>query len=142
MKIDFIPLQVHGDERGALISLEREINIPFDIRRVYYIFDTKSGVTRGFHAHRRLKQVAIAVKGSCRFILDDGSERVSVILDNPAQGLLIDSFIWREMTDFTEDCVLMVIADMEYEESDYIRDYSAFKNLAQQQQVNLLCESK
>lgn len=68
MKIDFIPLQVHGDERGALISLEREINIPFDIRRVYYIFDTKSGVTRGFHAHRRLKQVAIAVKGSCRFI--------------------------------------------------------------------------
>jgi hypothetical protein len=69
------------------------------------------------------------VKGSCRFILDDGSERVSVILDNPAQGLLIDSFIWREMTDFTEDCVLMVIADMEYEESDYIRDdIRAFKN--------------
>jgi len=134
MKIDFIPLQIHGDERGALVSLERESNIPFDIRRVYYIFDTKTGVTRGFHAHRKLKQVAIAVKGSCRFILDDGTERVSVILDNPAQGLLIDSFIWREMTDFTEDCVLMVIADMEYEESDYIRDYSAFKNLAQQLQ--------
>ncbi|MFL7889633.1 sugar 3,4-ketoisomerase, partial [Enterobacter pseudoroggenkampii] len=132
MKIDFIPLQVHGDERGALVSLERENNIPFDIRRVYYIFDTKDGVTRGFHAHRKLKQVAIAVKGSCRFILDDGIERVSVILDNPAQGLLIDSFIWREMTDFTEDCVLMVIADMEYEESDYIRDYSTFKYLAQQ----------
>lgn len=134
MKIDFIPLQVHGDERGALVSLERENNIPFDIRRVYYIFDTKEGVTRGFHAHRKLKQVAIAVKGSCRFILDDGAERVSIVLDNPTQGLLIDSFIWREMTDFTEDCVLMVIADMEYEESDYIRDYSAFKNLAQQQQ--------
>ncbi|EMN1412087.1 WxcM-like domain-containing protein [Enterobacter cloacae] len=134
MKIDFIPLQVHGDERGALVSLERENNIPFDIRRVYYIFDTKEGVTRGFHAHRKLKQVAIAVKGSCRFILDDGTERISIVLDNPTQGLLIDSFIWREMTDFTEDCVLMVIADMEYEESDYIRDYSAFKNLAQQQQ--------
>jgi len=117
-----------------LVSLERENNIPFDIRRVYYIFDTKDGVTRGFHAHRKLKQVAIAVKGSCRFILDDGIERVSVILDNPAQGLLIDSFIWREMTDFTEDCVLMVIADMEYEESDYIRDYSTFKYLAQQHQ--------
>ena len=130
MKIDFIPLQVHGDERGALVSLERENNIPFDIRRVYYIFDTKEGVTRGFHAHRKLKQVAIAVKGSCRFILDDGTERVSIVLDNPTQGLLIDSFIWREMTDFTEDCVLMVIADMEYEESDYIRDYSAFKNFS------------
>jgi len=134
MKIDFIPLQVHGDERGALVSLERENNIPFDIRRVYYIFDTKVGVTRGFHAHRKLKQVAIAVKGSCRFILDDGIERVSVILDDPAQGLFINSFIWREMTDFSEDCVLMVIADMEYEESDYIRDYVTFKYLAQQQQ--------
>lgn len=134
MKIDFISLQVHGDERGALVSLERKNNIPFDIRRVYYIFDTKKGVTRGFHAHRKLKQVAIAVKGSCRFILDDGVERVSVILDNPTQGLLIDSFIWREMTDFTEDCVLMVLADMEYEELDYIRDYSIFKKIAQQQQ--------
>lgn len=134
MKIDFIPLQVHGDERGALVSLERERNIPFDIRRVYYIFDTKQGVTRGFHAHRKLKQVAIAVKGSCRFILDDGNERVNVILDNPTQGLLINSFIWREMTDFSEDCVLMVLADMEYEESDYIRDYSTFKMIVQAQQ--------
>lgn len=134
MKIDFIPLQVHGDERGALVSLEREKNIPFDIRRVYYIFDTKQGVTRGFHAHRKLKQVAIAVKGSCRFILDDGNERVNVILDNPTQGLLINSFVWREMTDFSEDCVLMVLADMEYEESDYIRDYSTFKMIVQAQQ--------
>ncbi|WP_312995454.1 FdtA/QdtA family cupin domain-containing protein [Leclercia sp.] len=134
MKIDFIPLQVHGDDRGALVSLERERNIPFDIRRVYYIFDTKRGVTRGFHAHRKLKQVAIAVKGSCRFILDDGNERVNVILDNPTQGLLINSFVWREMTDFSEDCVLMVLADMEYEESDYIRDYSTFKMIVQAQQ--------
>ncbi len=134
MKIDFIPLQVHGDDRGALVSLERERNIPFDIRRVYYIFDTKQGVTRGFHAHRKLKQVAIAVKGSCRFILDDGNERVNVILDNPTQGLLINSFVWREMTDFSEDCVLMVLADMEYEESDYIRDYSTFKMIVQAQQ--------
>ncbi len=133
MKIDFIPLQVHGDDRGALISLERKNNIPFDIRRVYYIFDTKNDVTRGFHAHRKLKQVAIAIKGSCRFILDDGNERVSLILDNPAKGLLIDSFVWREMTDFTEDCVLMVIADMEYDEADYIRDYTTFKKLAQKE---------
>ncbi|MCW0941595.1 sugar 3,4-ketoisomerase [Citrobacter freundii] len=134
MKIDFIPLQVHGDDRGALISLEREKNIPFDIRRVYYIFDTKAGVTRGYHAHLKLKQVAIAVKGSCRFILDDGNERVSVMLDNPTQGLLINSFIWREMTDFSDDCVLMVLADMKYEESDYIRDYSTFKLMVQQHQ--------
>ncbi|HGE9192280.1 TPA: FdtA/QdtA family cupin domain-containing protein, partial [Escherichia coli] len=107
--------------------LERDKNIDFEIRRVYYIFDTKKGVVRGYHAHKNLKQLVIAVKGSCRFTLDDGSERVSVFLDNPAQGLLVNSLIWREMSDFSEDCVLMVLASNEYDESDYIRDYDAFK---------------
>jgi dTDP-4-dehydrorhamnose 3,5-epimerase-like enzyme len=69
MKINFIPLQKHGDDRGSLVALEEENNIPFSIKRVYYIFDTKEGVRRGFHAHKKLKQVAIAVKGSCRFLL-------------------------------------------------------------------------
>ncbi|EFI2481897.1 WxcM-like domain-containing protein [Escherichia coli] len=127
MNIQLIPLQIHGDDRGALVSLERDKNIDFEIRRVYYIFDTKKGVVRGHHAHKNLKQLVIAVKGSCRFTLDDGSERVSVFLDNPAQGLLVNSLIWREMSDFSEDCVLMVLASNEYDESDYIRDYDAFK---------------
>lgn len=127
MNIQLIPLQIHGDDRGALVSLERDKNIDFGIRRVYYIFDTKKGVVRGYHAHKNLKQLVIAVKGSCRFTLDDGSERVSVFLDNPAQGLLVNSLIWREMSDFSEDCVLMVLASNEYDESDYIRDYDAFK---------------
>ena len=126
MKINFIPLQKHGDDRGSLVALEEENNIPFSIKRVYYIFDTKEGVRRGFHAHKKLKQVAIAVKGSCRFLLDDGTERIEVVLDNPAQGLLIDSCIWREMYDFSSDCVLMVLADCHYDENDYIRDYDAF----------------
>jgi len=112
MQIKLIPLQAHGDERGSLIALEQDKNIPFPIKRVYYIFDTQEGVTRGFHAHKELKQVAIAVKGSCRF--------------NAAQGLLIESCIWREMSDFSEDCVLMVLADNFYDESDYIRDYDEF----------------
>ncbi|CZU65307.1 sugar 3,4-ketoisomerase [Enterobacter asburiae] len=126
MKINFIPLQKHGDDRGSLVALEEENNIPFSIKRVYYIFDTKEGVRRGFHAHKKLKQVAIAVKGSCRFLLDDGTERIEVVLDNPAQGLLIDSCIWREMYDFSSDCVLMVLADCHYDENDYIRDYDDF----------------
>ena len=126
MKINFIPLQKHGDDRGSLVALEEENNIPFSIKRVYYIFDTKEGVRRGFHAHKKLKQVAIAVKGSCRFLLDDGTERIEVVLDNPAQGLLIESCIWREMYDFSSDCVLMVLADSHYNENDYIRDYDAF----------------
>ncbi|MFN4105305.1 sugar 3,4-ketoisomerase [Acinetobacter johnsonii] len=126
MQIKLIPLQAHGDERGSLIALEQDKNIPFPIKRVYYIFDTQEGVTRGFHAHKELKQVAIAVKGSCRFLLDDGKEKVSFLLDNAAQGLLIESCIWREMSDFSEDCVLMVLADNFYDESDYIRDYDEF----------------
>ncbi|MGR6503012.1 sugar 3,4-ketoisomerase [Shewanella sp. Koi 1] len=126
MKIKLIPLQAHGDERGSLIALEEGQNIPFTVKRVYYLFNTKEGVGRGFHAHKTLKQVAIAVRGSCRFVLDDGQERVDVLLDNPAQGLLIESFMWREMYDFSYDCVLMVLADQLYDESDYIRDYSEF----------------
>ena len=126
MQIKLIPLQSHGDERGSLVALEDGSNIPFAIKRVYYMFKTQDGVRRGFHAHKELKQVAIAVRGSCRFVLDDGNERVEISLDNPAQGLLIESFMWREMYDFSDDCVLMVLADQHYDESDYIRDYSDF----------------
>lgn len=128
MNIKLLPLQTHGDDRGSLISLEETENIPFTIKRVYYMFNTGSDVRRGFHAHKALKQVAIAIRGSCRFVLDDGKERVEVRLDNPAQGLLIDSCIWREMYDFSEDCVLMVLADSHYDEADYIRDYEQFLN--------------
>ncbi|HDZ8979848.1 TPA: WxcM-like domain-containing protein [Aeromonas veronii] len=130
MNIKILPLQPHGDERGSLVALEEGKNIPFQVKRVYYMFNTKGGVRRGFHAHKTLKQVAIAVRGSCRFLLDDGQERVEVMLDNPAQGLVIESFMWREMYDFSEDCVLMVLADQLYDESDYIRDYSQFIEVA------------
>lgn len=126
MEIKLIPLQAHGDDRGSLIALEEGINIPFSVKRVYYLFNTKEGVRRGYHAHKTLKQVAIVVRGSCRFVLDDGMEKVEVLLDNPAKGLLIQSFMWREMFDFSDDCVLMVLADQLYDESDYIRDYQVF----------------
>ena len=126
MNIKLIPLQAHGDERGSLIALEEENNIPFEIKRVYYMFNTTQGVRRGLHAHRKLKQIAIAVRGSCRFVLDDGRDRVEILLDNPCQGLLIDSCIWREMYDFSKDCVLMVLADSHYDENDYIRNYEEF----------------
>ncbi|TNV18998.1 WxcM-like domain-containing protein [Buttiauxella sp. B2] len=126
MNIQIIPLQTHGDDRGSLVALEDGNNIPFEIKRVYYMFNTKDGVRRGFHAHKHLKQVAIAVRGTCRFLLDNGRERIEVVLDNPAQGLLIESFMWREMYDFSDDCVLMVLADQHYDESDYVRDYEDF----------------
>lgn len=127
MNITLIKLKSCGDERGSLIALEEDINVPFSIKRVYYMFSTVKDVRRGFHAHKSLKQVAIAVRGSCKFLLDDGTERIEVTLEHPEQGLLIESFIWREMFDFSEDCVLMVIADQLYDEADYVRDYEEFK---------------
>ena len=135
MQVKLIPLQTHGDERGSLIALERDKNIPFEIRRVYYLFNTGSDVRRGFHAHKNLTQVVIAVRGSCRFLLDNGKERISLLLDNPAEGLLIDSCVWREMHDFSEDCVLLVLASEHYDESDYIRDYQDFLNFSKLQLV-------
>lgn len=129
MDIKFIQFQSHGDERGSLVALEDNKNIPFSIKRVYYLFNTKENVRRGFHAHKELKQLAIVLKGSCRFLLDDGKEKINILLDSPEQGLYIESFIWREMYDFSEDCVLMVLADSLYDESDYIRDYEAFKKM-------------
>ncbi|WP_261857313.1 sugar 3,4-ketoisomerase [Photobacterium sanguinicancri] len=128
MDVNFINFQSHGDQRGSLVSIERNKNIPFDVRRIYYIFDTKSGVHRGFHAHKKLKQIAVVLKGSCRFILDNGSEKVDLLLDSAEKGLLIESFIWREMYQFSEDCILLVIADSEYDEDDYIRNYDEFKS--------------
>lgn len=126
MDIKLIQFQSHGDDRGSLVSLETNENIPFDIKRVYYLFNTEDKVRRGFHAHKKLKQLAVVLKGSCRFLLDDGTEKIELLLDNPAQGLFIESFVWREMFDFSDDCVLMVLADSVYDESDYIRDYEEF----------------
>jgi dTDP-4-dehydrorhamnose 3,5-epimerase-like enzyme len=115
-----------GDDRGSLIAIEEGYNAPFDIKRVYYIFDTKEGAERGFHAHINLKQICIAVKGSCTFVLDDGNKKEEIQLSNPNQGLFIEGLIWREMKDFSPDSVLVVLASEHYDESDYIRDYQKF----------------
>ena len=121
-----INFNILGDNRGSLIAIEGERDISFQIKRVYYIFDTKEGIERGFHAHLSLKQICIAVKGNCTFILDDGKKREEIKLDNPNEGLFVEELIWREMKDFSSDCVLVVLASEHYDESDYIRDYDKF----------------
>ncbi len=126
MQQQLIDLKIMGDERGSLIALEENHNVPFDIKRVYYIYGTKAGVRRGYHAHRDLKQIAIALSGSCKFHLDDGKETEEFLLDSPDRGLMIEGLIWREMYDFSPDCVLMVVASEYYDETDYIREYNAF----------------
>ncbi|WP_318840372.1 FdtA/QdtA family cupin domain-containing protein [Providencia sp. PROV083] len=130
--VNIIEFKTLGDDRGSLVSLEQNKNIPFEVKRIYYIFGTKEGVSRGFHAHKNLQQVAICVKGSCRFVLDDGHNKDEIILDNPNIGLHINSFMWREMHDFSEDCVLIVLASELYDEADYIRDYHEFINWSTQ----------
>ena len=127
--------QTLGDERGSLIALEENYNAPFDIKRVYYIFDTKKGVIRGYHAHITLKQIAIAVKGSCTFVIDNGKIREEIELDNPEKGLLIEGLIWREMKDFSPDCILLVLASEHYDEDDYIRDYQEFIEMVLQNEI-------
>jgi dTDP-4-dehydrorhamnose 3,5-epimerase-like enzyme len=124
-KLDFI---TKGDERGSLISLEENKNIPFDIKRVYYIFDTKEGVKRGFHAHKSLEQALICVNGSCDILLDDGKEKIVIKLKNRNEGIYLNKMIWHEMFNFSADCVLMVLASDFYYEEDYIRNYNNFKN--------------
>jgi dTDP-4-dehydrorhamnose 3,5-epimerase-like enzyme len=123
---ELIDLQWHGDDRGSLVALESHKNIPFSIERVYYLFNTKNDVTRGFHAHRDLRQLLITVAGSCVVTLDDGTTREEAVLNDPQQGLLLDAVIWREMHSFSDDCVLLVLANNHYDESDYIRDYEIF----------------
>jgi len=122
MLIKLFDFRVLGDERGSLIALESNNQIPFDIHRVYYLYGTKPGVARGFHAHKKLKQLAVCIKGSCRY------NKEEVILSTPDKGLLIDAMQWHEMYDFSDDCVLMVLANKPYDESDYIRDYDVFKS--------------
>lgn len=123
---EVIEFETLGDDRGSLITIEEGYNAPFDIKRVYYIFDTKKDVERGFHAHINLEQIAIVVKGYCTFVIDNGSKREEIKLTTPNQGLHIQGLIWREMKDFSRDCVLVVLASDHYDESDYIRDYDKF----------------
>lgn len=124
--IHFPPL---GDDRGSLVALEGEKSVPFAIQRVYYLFGTKLSVARGFHAHKKLQQVAVCVTGHCRMVLDDGQKREEVWLDSPTEGLLIGNMVWREMHDFSSDCVLLVLASEHYDETDYIRNYEDFLRL-------------
>jgi dTDP-4-dehydrorhamnose 3,5-epimerase-like enzyme len=114
------------DSRGSLLALEAEREVPFDIERVYFLYGTKSGAERGFHAHKTLEQWVVCVAGSCLIVVDDGRNRREVLLDTPENGLHIGRGIWREMRDFSPGAVLMVIASAHYDESDYIRSFDEF----------------
>lgn len=115
-----------GDHRGQLIALESNYEVPFEIKRVFYIYGTQEGVPRGNHSHYKTKQFLVAVHGSCKVTLDDGKTKETFDLNKPNLGLFQDAIIWGTMHDFSNDCVLMVLADEYYDASDYITDYDKF----------------
>jgi len=120
--IQLLTIPEHGDGRGRLSVAETGGVLPFVVRRAYWIHGTKPGVSRGYHAHKKLRQVCVCVAGSVRVSLFDGRREESVVLDSPSLGLHIGPGLWRELRDFSPDCVLLVLADAEYSEQDYIRD--------------------
>ena len=126
MKVNLINLPKVVDPRGNLTFAEAVDNVPFSIKRAYWVYDVPAGESRGGHAHKRLQQLVIAVNGSFTVTLDDGKERRSVLLNHPWQGLLIDVNTWRTLDDFSSGAVCLVLASEHYEEDDYIYDYDEF----------------
>lgn len=118
--------QQHGDERGRLVALEEFKDIPFEIKRVYYMYDTADGISRGFHAHKKLQQILVCIHGSVDITLDNGKEKKIVSLEKPYEGLYVSNSMWREMSNFSDGAVLLVLASELYDENDYIRNYDEF----------------
>ncbi len=125
----------HGDDRGQLVAIEAMKDLPFAVKRVYYIYDTLTDVRRGFHAHRNLQQILLCVHGSCKIHLDNGTDTAEVLLDKPNVGLYISNDMWREMYDFSEGAVLLVLASEYYDEADYIRNYDDFIKLVREKEI-------
>jgi len=122
-----IEIDKHHHEKGNISVIENEVTVPFDVKRVYYLYDVPGGESRGGHAHKELRQLIIAASGSFNVILDDGNVKRTFRLNRPYQGLLIVPGIWRELDDFSSGSVCLVLASHEYDEGDYIRDYNVFK---------------
>ena len=116
----------HSDRKGNLSVVHNGETIPFDVKRVYYLYDIPGGESRGAHAHRALEQLIIAASGSFRVTLDDGGVKRSFVLNHPYQGIYVKPGIWRDLNDFSSGAVCMVLASEKYDKDDYIRDYKEF----------------
>lgn len=116
----------HSDRKGNLIVIENGKTLPFDVKRVYYLYDVPGGESRGSHAHRELEQFIVAASGAFRVTLDDGVSKRSFVLNRPYQGLHVRPGMWGELDDFSSGAVCVVMASEEYREDDYIYDYDDF----------------
>lgn len=122
-----IDLVVHGDERGKLVALEKNVNCPFEIKRTFYIYATnKSSEARGCHANKNSEFLFVALAGSCKVVADDGTMRQIFVLNNPETALWMNKMTWKEMIEFSDDAVLLVLSSEKYDANEYIRDYDVF----------------
>ncbi|EIK8369450.1 WxcM-like domain-containing protein [Campylobacter coli] len=126
MNYKILNFNAKSDNRGSLIALENLKEIPFEVKRIYYIYDTKPDFPRGAHAHKELEQVLIMMDGSCELVLNDGKDIKNIILNRPDVGLFIGKNIWREMKNFSYGAKLLVLASDFYNEKEYIRNYDEF----------------
>ncbi|WP_066315213.1 FdtA/QdtA family cupin domain-containing protein [Bacillus sp. FJAT-29814] len=115
-----------GDERGQLVVVEQLKEIPFELKRIFYIYGTKGNVARGQHANRRSQFVLINLRGSCKVLIDDGFNSDVIVLDKPHTGVYLDRMVWKEMFDFSSDSILLVLSSELYDKSEYISDYKEF----------------
>ena len=118
--------QHHSDRKGNISVVQNGDTVPFDVKRVYYLYDVPGGESRGAHAHKELSQLIVAASGSLRVILDDGRAKRTFFLNRPYQGLYLKPGIWRDLNDFSSGAVCMVLASEKYDPDDYIRDYDEF----------------
>lgn len=126
-QIKIIDFEERGDERGNLVVIEGENqDIPFDIKRVFYIYGSDATVVRGQHANRRTKFVLINVAGQSKVKVDNGFETQIISLDKPRMGLFLDTMVWKDMYDFSPDSTLLVLCSEHYDANEYIRDYDAY----------------
>jgi dTDP-4-dehydrorhamnose 3,5-epimerase-like enzyme len=117
------------NSKGNLTFIEESNHVPFPIKRIYYLYDVPSGATRGGHAHKAMEQIIIALSGSFDVVVDDGRKRDSFFLNRPHYGLYIPPGVWRELKDFSSNSVALMLVSTFYDESDYIRNYGAFKKM-------------
>ncbi len=123
---NIIKLKQISDSRGHMVILEEGKDIPFTIRRSYFIYGTTATEPRGFHAHKKLEQVFLCIKGSCDLLLDDGTTKSSLHMNEASTAVYVGPMVWHEMHNFTPDCIFMAYASDKYDEDDYIRDYTHF----------------
>lgn len=123
-----LPLNKIHNRAGNITIVEGNINVPFDVKRIYYLYDIPGGEDRGGHAHKELRQLIVAASGSFNVLLDDSLNKKVVTLNRPDYGLLVVPGIWRELMEFSSGAICLVLASEVYNDSDYIRDYSLFND--------------